>query len=78
MDAHLNNKLCINTISKLRDASKFIAHRNPNCYPYDDYHCYIGMNPNKREDISASEEVDLQLWKNQIYDEIKSKVKNYA
>ena len=70
MDAHLNNKLCINTISKLRDASKFIAHRNPNCYPYDDYHVHW-YEPKKREEISASEEVDLQLWKNQIYEKLK-------
>ena len=37
MDAHLNTKLVINTVSKLRNPNKFIAHRNPQCHNYSDY-----------------------------------------
>ena len=37
MDAHLNNKLVVNTLKNIRKEEKFIFHKNPRLYDYSDY-----------------------------------------
>ena len=70
MDAHLNNKLCINTLSKLRDTAKFISHRNPNCHPYNDY-TVNWYEPQSRPNAKPCEQVDKIKWQNQFLDKLK-------
>ena len=70
MDAHLNNKLCVNTLSKLRDPEKFIAHRNPYCHDYSDY-IVNWYEPKKREDVPMTEEIDKELWQNLFLSKLK-------
>ena len=37
MDAHLNNKLVVNTLKNIRKEDKFIFHKNPRLYDYSKY-----------------------------------------
>ena len=59
LDANLNNKLVVNTMSILRDSGKFVCHKNPRCYPYHDYtvHWY---EPIKR--AGKIDDYDKRLW----------------
>lgn len=40
MDAHLNNKLVVNTLKNIRKEEKFIFHKNPRLYDYSDYNVH--------------------------------------
>ena len=37
LDAHLNNKLCLEILHELRDINKFTYHKNPNIHDYSAY-----------------------------------------
>jgi hypothetical protein len=61
LDAHLNNKLVINTISKLRSSDKFIAHKNPQCHYYGDY--FVNWyEPVVRKDKPLKLQLDKLKW----------------
>ena len=67
LDAHLNNKLVINTISKLRDPVKFVSYRNPRCFPYGEY-VLNWYEPKKRKGVKMSEMIDKNKFLKKMFD----------
>ena len=74
LDAHLNDSLVINTISKMRSQKKFIKHRNPQCHNYRDYEVYWNE-PKQQAGCKLEDQIHLNKFLLELFDKLKKKKK---
>ncbi len=70
LDAHLNDALVINTISKMRSQKKFIKHRNPQCWPFHDYEVHWNE-PKNQAGRRLEEKIHLNKFLLELFDKLK-------
>lgn len=70
LDAHLNDPLVINTISKMRSQKKFIKHRNPQCHDFHDYEVHW-YEPKNQEGRKLEEKIHLNKFLLELFEKLK-------